>query len=222
MTATKITATALGCSPHDGKPHPCGLCGTESPARPWEQVLKPTFTNIDELRADHVCWACQACLNDKRTRSSFLVDAAGSYRKLARPDVWRMLLDPPPTPFVCYLTHSGKKHGLFRQKTATQRERFRLQCEHLHAWHVPEQAAPWMAAMARLLVEGANRERIANGRYDAGDYHRVGLARLRTLDAIIKPMRPTDHFAIIHGLMPAVKILKGDEPWLSTLWKHVD
>lgn len=202
MTATHVTAVSLGYGPPAGVPAPCGLCGAWAPARPWRSALKPTFTNLDELQSDSVCWACQACLDDRRTRSSFVVED-GRFRPLARGDVWPLLMRPPEPPFVLYLTHSGKKHGLFRQHVARSRERFRLQCEDRSGWFSPLEDLRWMRAAARLVVAGVRRESIATGDYQSHDYFHAGIPAIRDAERLLGSVRQRDLFGIVFGLMPA-------------------
>jgi CRISPR type IV-associated protein Csf1 len=90
-----------------------------------------------------VCWACAVCLDTRETRSAHLV-VAGVFRRVDRKEVWRLLLNPPPAPFVLYLTLAGQKHGLFRQEVATSREAFRVQAEDLSGWFVRAEWEPRM------------------------------------------------------------------------------
>jgi hypothetical protein len=179
----------------------CGLCGEQQSARPWQEVIKDTYTTQLDLKTPWVCWACEACLNDRRSRSNVLV-ANGVYSRPERKQVWPLILNPPAAPFLLYLTLSGKKHGLWKQHVATSREMFRLQCEDLWCMFSPEQDRAWMIACARLLYGGARRDNIETGHYHSGDHTAVGLRELRGLETAIKPVRGTNKFALVFGTMP--------------------
>lgn len=206
LRATHMLAVALGAIAHDGADNQCGLCGAIGPARPWRDVVKPTFTNIDELRAATICWACAACLDDPRTRSSLVVDARG-YRRLVRRDIWPLLISPPEPPFVVYLTISGKKHGVFRQSVATRRDHFRLQCEAMAAYYNRQRDVPRMRLCAELVLAGVSRSSVETGHYDSADYRAAGIATIRAAERTLGPWRPTTLFAILYGLMPGKKDL---------------
>lgn len=205
--ATHFVAPALGAEPHDGPGETCGFCGRAAPSRPAESVLKENFTNRDELGSPWVCWACEACLNDSRTRSSHLV-AAGVFRRLERKEIWPLLLDPPVPPSVMYFSLTGKKHGLFRQEIATSRDAWRLQCEDTWGWFARWQCEGWMRAAVRLRLLGVRRESLETGRYESGDYlkARTGIAEW---EAIVKPVRPSQLFTILLGTIPGKEDLGG-------------
>ncbi len=201
MSATVMTAKALGASPHDGERAACGLCGALEPARPAAKVLKDTFTNLDELHSDRVCWACEACLADRRTRSAFVV-SAGGFAPLKIPDAWETVLFPPEPPFVLFLSHSFQKHGVFRQRVAQSRDFWRVQCEQLSADFSRRRDEAWMRAALELYLRGCSRESILSGRYDSGDYQRTGIVHIRGLDALAQLARGTTLFGIMVPIIP--------------------
>lgn len=214
QTATMMVAMALGFEPHDGESHTCGLCGAEQPARPADRVLKSGFTNRDELTAPWVCWACEECIGDKRTRSSHLVTNDGRFRRVERKETWTLLLDPPDPPFALYFTASGQKHGLFRQTVAASRYIFRVQCESdggmFHRGH-----AEWMRAAAELVLAGCARSSMETGRYDPADYARCGVDFIEEREAKLMPRRPTALWRAIIGVMPGKADLPAVMPLLE-------
>ncbi len=209
-SATIMLARAWGLAPHGEEHHPCGLCGADAPARPWKDVLRASNTNQADLKSPWVCWACEACLADRRSRSNTLV-VDGQYSRPERKQVWPMLLDPPEPPFLLYLTASGKKHGIWRQHVTMSREAFRLQCEELDCVLRPAEDRIWMAACKTLLLAGARRVSLETGKYHSSDYMKVGFKLLRQQEALIKPVRGTDKFALIFGVMPGRDDIGGVE-----------
>lgn len=214
MSPTVMLARAWGLKPHGGDAVECGLCGSREPSRLADDVLKSGFTNRDELRSLYVCWACEACLNDRRSRSSLIVDAAG-YRRLARSEVWPLLLDPPKPLFLLYLTTSGKKHGLFRQVVAVSRDTFWLQCEDRAALFSPRTCAPWMRNAGELVAVGVSREGVETGRYRQTDYDLVGVRHLVEKDAVLRAVRGRTLWDIVVGLMPSREHLK-ETTWATS------
>lgn len=198
--ATAFVAPALGAVPHSGPAETCGFCGSLAPCRPAERVLKENFTNRDELTSPWVCWACEACLDARETRSSHLV-WAGVFNRVERRQIWSLLLEPPSPPFVLYLTLAGQKHGLFRQDIARSREAFRLQCEDLSGWFVRASCEPWMRAAVRLRLAGVRRDSLESGRYDSSDYLK-DRAGILAWEAQIREIRSSQLFSIILGTMP--------------------
>lgn len=213
-TATIMVARALGHEAHDGDRQLCGLCGALASCRPSGGVLKPTFTNCDELRSPWVCWACEVCLSDRAVRSHHLVDHDG-FHKLNRLGVWHTLYNPPPPPFVLYATHSGKKHGLFRQAIATSPIAFRVQVEQLGGWFDRPAATPWVRVLVQLVADGARRESVATGHYTAHDYRTVGVQPIRGAEHVLQPVRTIDLFVALHGLLPAKDKLPEVLTWMS-------
>lgn len=215
QTATMMVAQALGFKPHDGESHPCGLCGAEQPARPADRVLKSGFTNRDELTTPWVCWACEECIGDKRTRSSHLVTNDGAFRRVERKETWTLLLDPPEPPFVIYFTASGQKHGLFRQAVATSRNILRVQCESDGGMFVRLDDARWMRAAAELVLAGCARSSMETGRYDPADYARCDPEFVVEREATLRHRRPSALWRAIIGVMPGKADLPDVMPLLE-------
>jgi len=209
IRASRMLTQAWALSPHGEQPQPCGLCGEVQPARPWQDVIKDTYTTQTDMKTPWVCWACEACLNDRRARSNVLVTAQGGYSRPERKQVWPLLLHPPALPFLLYLTLSGKKHGLWKQHVATSRELYRLQCEDLWCMFSPAADRAWMVACAALVVSKVRRDNVESGRYDSRDYVQASVGAVRSLEALIKPVRGTNKFALVFGVMPGRDDLEG-------------
>lgn len=201
-SASIFVATALGAAPPQERSAPCGFCGATAPGRPTAAVLKENFTNIDELVAPWVCWGCEATLNDARTRGHFAADERG-FLELKRGHIWPLLASPPPPPFVFYVTHSGKKHGLFRvrMRVAESRSRFWLQCEQLGGEFVAEEMLPIMRAAIVARKAGALIDSLVTGSYDP---YMIAKARseIRAFEALALPIRSTPIFRIVLPLLP--------------------
>jgi len=202
-TATSITAAALGHLDGSGEEQHCGFCGRVAPAQKAWKALKNTFTNGDELHSEFICDACVFCLNDKRTRSSF-VATRGEFRRLLRSEIWPTLLEPPEPPFALYLTVSGKKHGLFRQRLATSRDSYQVVAEELVGHFDRRSSARWMRHLIDLTHAGVRRATLETGKYGSGDYI-AAMDMIRDLEPALKPVRGSDLWAIVFGLMPGRK-----------------
>lgn len=210
MTATQMTAKALGFEKPEGAEAPCGLCGGLGPGRRWREVVKGTFTNIDEIRSDWICWGCEFCLNDRRTRSNVLVEG-GVYRRPERKDLWLLLKNPPAPPFVLYMTVSGKKHGLFRQAVSLNRDYFRIQCEAAGDYFDRVRGLEWMRVCRSLILFGVRRESVLTGQYSAGDFRKAGVSTILESENCLQFWRPRTVFQIVFSVMPSTDDLKGDE-----------
>lgn len=211
-SAPQFVAGALGFRARGHAVAVCGLCGSRAPCRAAENILKENFTNRDELVSPCVCWGCEVCLNDSRTRSAHLV-TAGTFSKVERRDVWGILLSSPFPPFVLYLTLTGKKHGLFRQTVALG-PAFRLQCEELSGWFDPAAHRDWMLEASRLRLLGVRRAGLETGQYASSDYVAGGSALTRW-ESGARTLRTSDLFNIIIGTMPGQEDLKKGLPWMT-------
>jgi hypothetical protein len=206
-SATKVFAETLKYQPTNISAKDCGLCGRHEPAKYWKDVLKDTFSGRSELNSEWICWACEICINDKRTRSNIII-INKAYHKPFRKEIWPFLFNPPKPQWLIYLTLSGKKHGLWRQHIAISNTRFKLQCEDYACMFSPSKDSKWMTAAANLVLEGAQRSSTQNGKYNSTDYYRVGKKRLCELEKIIQPIRHSQKWAIVFGLMPGKDDLK--------------
>lgn len=213
-TATIWAAKALGYRPHDDCPSACGLCGALAPARPWKTVLKSSNTSQAELKAQNVCWACEECMNDSRTRSNMLITNDGAYRKPERKEIWRLLIEPPDPPFVLYLTLTAHKHGIWRQHVAITKTAFRLQCEDYSCTFKPAQDVKFMAACYRLMMACVRRDSVETGRYTSKDYL-TAREVIKQNEPILQTVRSSEKWAIVFGLMPSREDLKNYERFFT-------
>lgn len=120
MTAIELLAQHL---PPLDPPEPasdgvCCLLGMREPCIARKHAIKPSFTNLDFLRApDSDCVSVRAwrvMTEPAQRQSSWICDAQG-FRKIDRLGVRRLVIDEPPTaPWSGYATTSYKKHGALR------------------------------------------------------------------------------------------------------------
>lgn len=192
----------------------CGLCGAYWYGKDADRVLKPTFTNIDELSSNHVCCACESILNDSRSRKSFIV-IGNKFQNIQRKEIWPILIDPPSEPFFFLPTISGKKHAFWRQDIATNKETFRLQCEQLGGIY---RRSEWLEAMSiarDLILAAVNRERLETKSYNSTDYQKGGIDKINRFEHLIKNNRCSDVCKIVIGLMPGKDDLGGMTQWID-------
>ena len=101
--------------PSDGL---CCLLGTYGPSIPREHAIKPSFTNLDFLRApdsDRVSVRAWRVMTEPAQRQSSWVCDASGFRKIDRRAVRTLVTqEPPASPWVAYATTSYKKHGALR------------------------------------------------------------------------------------------------------------
>lgn len=210
-SATVFVAPLIGAARPDREATTCGLCCGSEPCRDADKVLKSGFTNRDELDTPMVCWACEACLADRSTRSSLLAHD-GKIRKLERREVWPLLISPPEPPFVLYWTLSGQKHGLFRQRVADSRDIFRVQCEDRGGDFYRPRSLPWMRAASELVLAKVSRDSMETGNYSSGDYAAAGEGFISDREKLIWPHRSWPATESILSIMPGVKDLPGVMP----------
>lgn len=206
MSATIFVAHCSGVTAPDAPSADCGLCGAFAPARPWRDVLKPSFTALPDLHAEFLCWACEWALSTRATRSSHLAHG-DTVRKLERKEFWPLLLDPPEPPFVIYLTESGQKHGLYLQRVAEYRELFRVQVDDWSCDFVPSRDVEWMTAAADARRLGVSRDAIASGDYSSREVLAMG-KEYRWIEKVLERWRGTNNLRLLR-LMP------GKEDWIS-------
>src|SRR5690606_29417343 len=170
------------------------------------EVLLSSFTALDHLHSEWVCWACQWALSTRATRSSHLATGAGT-RKLERKEFWPLLLSPPEPPFVLYLTESGQKHGLYLQRIATSRNLFRVQVDDWSCDFVPSRDVEWMTAAADARRLGVSRDSVASGDYSSREILAMG-KEYRWIEQVLQRWRGTSNLRLLR-LMP------GKEDWIS-------
>jgi hypothetical protein len=214
MTASKSLAIALGYKPSDQEEFFCGLCGAYAPGKYWKDAIKSSNTSQADLKTQHICWACEACMNDSRTRSNALVLNDGSYRKPERKEIWQLILEPPEPPFVLYLTLTAHKHGIWRQHVARTKTAFRLQCEDYSCIFKPASDIEWMKSCYHLMLAGVRRDSVETGRYTSKDYL-TARGTIKQHEPILQLVRGSEKWAIIFGLMPSREDLKGYERLLA-------
>lgn len=117
MTAIDLIAAALPqeAPPEHPEPGMCCVTGTEGPTIARKHVIKPSFTNLDLLRAPHSDRAGIAAwrvLNHAPARQSLWWCDGREFRLLKRADVRALVLGGVTAPRWCgYATTSYKKHG---------------------------------------------------------------------------------------------------------------
>lgn len=213
IKAPEVFCRAVGHKPHDGEYNYCGLCGNYARSKHWKDTLKPSFTAQAELKSPYVCWACECVANDRRSRSNILVKnvsretGVGEYSKPQRKEVWPLLFSPPAPPFLLYLTMSGKKHGLWRQHIAMNKDGFRVQCEDLSCVYLDNDKI-WMMNVANMVLNGCSRKSIMSGMYPSRDILSVGVERIRDIEPHLNMIRGSYKWLIMLGVMPGKDDLK--------------
>lgn len=118
MHAVDLLARALSAQPppEDTKPGLCCVTGAETDTIRRQHGIKPTFTNLDLLRApnsDRIGIPAWRALTEPAERKSSWICDGQEFHKLIRTDVRALVLDGVQAPVWCgYATTSYKKHGV--------------------------------------------------------------------------------------------------------------
>jgi len=200
MTSTAILYQAAGFEIHHADSQ-CWLCG--GPAFdpvPYQEFVKPTFTDHDKIArpdSDVVCAACVFCHAERsellaslvgkekpqrmRNYSHFVVD--GKWIPLSKADKARMadlLLNSKPE--LTVIAVSGQKHLIFRAQPGW--------------WQIEEQAIqPFPGKLRELLdkIEALyttfSKAEIETGHYAQHRVRKFGLTEWWALESQIKPER---------------------------------
>jgi len=129
MTAIDLIADALPpeTPPEEPRLGICCVTGVEAPCINRKHVIKPSFTNLDLLRAPESPMASVAAWRvfgyAPARQSSWWCDGH-DFRRLDRVAVRNKVLsgDPAPYPWAGYATTSYKKHGALRAPVNTGRQ----------------------------------------------------------------------------------------------------
>lgn len=123
MTAFDILAASLDwfCPdfpeiPDDIEEGICCMTGQPTATTARANVIKPSFTRLDLLRApdsQRASMSVYLALNYKWERMSSWIADGNAFIRLDRVGVRNAVLsEPPPTPWIGYATTSYKKHGV--------------------------------------------------------------------------------------------------------------
>jgi len=119
--ATRWLAKHLGGVPNPDGAHLCALCrGSCADEIAVEDVLRPTFTDIDLVRGEYVCQACAWYLDHQEVRRShwYLTpdEAVPLAKKEILPLLRRHLAKPPAVDRYYLIARSKKKHVALRAR----------------------------------------------------------------------------------------------------------
>lgn len=204
-----------------GKDELCWLCGgsTGGVGWPWNDAIKPTFTNHNRaavLTSQTICQPC-AAMQSKETWEAYVAARPNLSLKTGHAVSWRCyshafmerghevpmrtqwrdwLLDPPQPPFLFAISTSGQKHTIFRGRVAMDRELFPVQLEEELLWVHRQWLAQATEAVEALYRQGVSKQAIASGEYPHAKAKQIGLRRLRQLDEAVRPWRNSHYMEL--------------------------
>lgn len=195
----------------------CWLCGCETEAGfPKKQIIKPTFTDHDIVKAPRseiVCEHCAWALSRRELRNYSILATRDGFFHPSKAQIREVLLNPPEPPFVLCLSKSGQKWLHIKSEPAVSREEFPVFFEGaefkrdkkvgknisvMANVHVnPATVRKILPVMETLYANGFNRWEIAIGEYFLSRVLDFGLERKEELDEIIMPYRGQAVFYLV-------------------------
>lgn len=187
----------------------CRMCGQSSDGEPFNEWVRPTFTNHDKLKqGDIICSNCSFWFEEQsldlakivgkdkpqrmRNYSHFIV--AGQWTPLSKAHKRKMLeflITPNAFPELACIADSGQKHIAFQAKrnAAGQSEGW-VQFEEGALWIVPNKLKSLIATIEDMK-QGFSEGAIESAEYEGAFIIKFGFAKWQQLEEVIKPYRGT-------------------------------
>lgn len=191
----------------------CRFCGREGEGVPFEEWVKPTFTDWDKLvPGGIVCNDCLFWFQEKseglarrmgkekpqkmRTYSHFIVNGEWTPLSKAQKEEMFRLLTSTPFPELAVVSRSGQKHLVFRapRNAAGSRSGW-VQFEEQTIFVRPEDLREMVCHLSRM-VEVFSKGEIESGKYAQNRIRRYGLGEFLRDEGVVKAWRGRPLFSL--------------------------
>jgi len=215
VTAIDLIAAALPPvePPEPALPGVCCVTGAIERTVSRALVIKPSFTNLDLLRAPDSGRAglpAWRALNHNAERKSSWICDGRAFEPLDRKGVRARVLDPAPAdrPTACYATTSYKKHGALRAPVNAPGRRVWLFETRLVDCSDPAAVADTWARLRAAQDAGIPRPLIEHLDISPGYMSRIGWRLWTTFEAWARPRIRSPLYEFLTYLLPSQEELK--------------